>query len=255
MKQILNIFRWFAFFSICGVFSAFAFAENYQDDFNVLQEDNWELWGQFSLWKAEKGFLKGWIQSPVETFELFQFKGPGTYENYELPIGHDIIQRQIKNPGYDQFIITLGNLGINGANFGIAIGRLFPKIIGSNPFYYLFTTAKIYSARFSGWGGVIIPFKRWRKPHNPDTNWRTWELESMELRFNKGHFQWFANGEKRADFRDPEFSPIKIIGFVFEGTGFEAGHAWVDSFKISELRLAVSPRVKLATNWGRLKKQ
>ena len=77
----------------------------------------------------------------------------------------------------------------------------------------------------------------------------------MEIRFNSGHFQWFADGEKRADFEDPDFSSVEILGFVVIGDGLRAGHVWVDSFKISGPGLSVSPQTKLATTWGQLKQR
>lgn len=91
------------------------------------------------------------------------------------------------------------------------------------------------------------------KPLHPDTIWDTGELESMEIRFNKGHFQGFADDEKRADFEDPEFSTIEIIGFMVISNGVDVGNAWVDSFTISGAGLAVPPQAKLATTWGQLK--
>jgi hypothetical protein len=119
----------------------------------------------------------------------------------------------------------------------------------------MFLTHESSFVRFDVWGGGGVAFGKstGRVPLNPDTHWRTKELESMELRFNKGHIQWFADGEKRAEFEDPGFSPIEILGFVIIGNGLRVGHAWVDSFKISGPGLSVSPQTKLATTWGKLK--
>ena len=75
----------------------------------------------------------------------------------------------------------------------------------------------------------------------------------MEIRFNRGHFQWFADDEKRAEFEDPDFSQIEIIGFMVISDGVHVGSAWVDSFTISGSGLAVSPQAKLATTWGQYK--
>ena len=75
----------------------------------------------------------------------------------------------------------------------------------------------------------------------------------MEIRFNRGHFQWYVDGEKRADFEDPDFSPIEILGFVVIGYGLHVGHVWVDSFRITGPGLSVSAQSKLATTWGQLK--
>ena len=76
----------------------------------------------------------------------------------------------------------------------------------------------------------------------------------MAVHFNQGHFQLLAEGELRADFHDPGFAPIEIIGFVIVGTENVVGTAWVDAFTIAGPALAVVPKAKLATTWGRLKK-
>ncbi len=262
MKQVRNTFVWIALFSVCGIFSLSTFTQSYQDDFDVLKEENWEHWGQYAIWRTENGILKGWINSPPDfgdarpTIELLQFKdASGAYEDFDVIRDGELIQRQIKNPGYENFTITLKNIGENQRNFGIALGRRFPEIPGDKPFFYMFLTHESSFVRFDVWGGGGVAFGKstGRVPLNPDTHWRTKELESMELRFNKGHIQWFADGEKRAEFEDPGFSPIEILGFVIIGNGLRVGHAWVDSFKISGPGLSVSPQTKLATTWGKLK--
>lgn len=75
----------------------------------------------------------------------------------------------------------------------------------------------------------------------------------MEIRFNRGHFEWFADDEKRAEFEDPDFSQIEIIGLMIQSDSVNVGSAWVDSFTISGPGLSVSPQAKLATTWGTLK--
>ena len=264
MKQGRNTFVWIALFSLCSVFFLFDSAQSYQDDFDVLKEENWEHWGKYAIWKTENGILKGWIQSPPDIFgdvqptiELLQFKdSSGSYENIDITNGRELIQRQVKKPGYENFTITVQNLGVKHADFGITLGRQFPNFLGDDPFYYLFLTHRIYTRRFDGWGGWerwVNPHRTLREPRSPDTVWKTWELTSMEIRFNHGHFQWYVDGEKRADFEDPEFSPIEILGFVVIGYGLDIGHVWVDSFTISGSGLTVSPQAKLATTWGHFK--
>ncbi len=267
MKHIMLFLIGITFFFILGIFCSSTFAQSYQDNFNVLKEKNWDHWGEFAIWKAENGILKGWIQSPPDligavrgsepTIELLQFKDfSGTYENFNITNIGELIQKQVKKPGYENLIITVKSLGVKHADFGIALGRRFPNFDDDDPFYYLFLTHRIMTRRFDGWGGWerwVNPFRRLREPRNPDTVWNTWELVSMEIRFNSGHFQWFADGEKRADFEDPEFSPIEILGFVVINYGLHIGHMWVDSFTISGPGLAVSPQAKLATTWGKLK--
>ena len=78
----------------------------------------------------------------------------------------------------------------------------------------------------------------------------------MELHFNSGRFQLYADGESRLDFRDMNFTHIDTIAFVLAGFVTEdvtIGRAWVDTFTIDGL--AVTPRRRLATTWARLKKR
>ena len=259
MRQIIKI--WIAMVLIVGlsILSLSALAESFQYDFDDdLKEDDWELWGNNSIWQVKDGFLRTTIQAPdfFPTIGLFQFKGiPGNYEPYEFFADNRIRQRQINNPGYETFTIIVQNIGVKPWNFGIALGRRFPDLRGSHPFFYLFLTHISYSSRFNGWGGVAFGKATGRVPLNPDTIWETNELTSMELRFNKGHIQWFADGEKRADFEDPEFSTTEILGFVTIGDRRGAEQAWVDSFKISGPGLSVSSQAKLATTWGQLKQR
>lgn len=262
MKHIILILIGIALFFMSSIFLLSDLALSYQDNFNVLKEKNWEHWGEYAIWRTENGILKGWIQSPPDfgdarpTIELLQFKdSSGAYENFDITKGGEVIKRQIKNPGYESFTIIVKNIGEKYGDFGIALGRRLPDLRGSHPFFYLFLMHISYSSRFNGWGGVAFGKSTGREPRNPDTIWQTKELESMELRFNKGHIQWFADGEKRADFEDPEFSSVEILGFVIIGNGLRVGHAWVDSFKISGPGLAVSSQTKLATTWGQLKQR
>ena len=263
MKQIRNTFVWIALFSVCGVFFLSDFAQSFRDDFDVLKEKNWEHWGQYAIWKAENGILKGWIQAPPDfggdvkpTIELLQFKDfSGSYEDFEISVGRDLIKRQMKKPGYENFTITVKNLGGKQTDFGIAVRHRSPDLPGAGPPYYLFLTHRMYAVSFSAWGRFVVFTPERLQKHNLDIGWKTRELASMEIRFNSGHFQWYADGEKRADFEDPEFPSIEILGFVVIGSGLRVGHVWVDSFKISGPGLSVSPQAKLATTWGKLKQR
>ena len=262
MKHIRNTFVRIVLFSMCGILFLSDYAQSFRDDFDVLKEKNWEHWGEYAIWKVEDGFLKVWIQSPragrdfTPTIELLQFKDlSGSYEHFDKISGEELIQRDIKQPGYETFTITLNNIGDKDSDFGIAIGRRFPELRGDWPFFYLFVTNTSYSVRFNvwNWGGAASGKATGRMPHNPDTIWKDKELETMKLHFNKGHIQWFVDGEKRADFADPEFATVEILGFVVIGSGQRVEHGWVDSFKISGPGLSVSPQKKLATTWGTLK--
>ncbi len=255
MKQSRNIFLWIVIFSAPTIFSFFSFAQSFQTDFDGWKEDNWELWGEHSLWNVERDHLRGRIHVPRITTELFQYKGlPGTYKNYDISVHKNIIQRQVKKPGYGNFTIILRNLGSKRSDFGVALGKLFDYPPEEQPYFYLFFIDGIRAESINGWDGSD-PFPKWHVPRHPGTLWETQELSSMELRFNRGHFQWFADGEKRADFKDTEFSSIEIIGFVLAGSELHIGNAWVDYFEISGVGLAVLPQSKLATIWGQLKQR
>ena len=152
-----------------------------------------------------------------------------------------------KNPGYESFTIIVKSLGSKSANFGVAIGRRFPK----RPYFYIFYTY-IIDTQIHNWDR---PPSFWSHevPLHPNIWWKTSELASMEIRFNRGHFEWFADDEKRAEFEDPDFSQIEIIGLMIQSDSVNVGSAWVDSFTISGPGLSVSPQAKLATTWGTLK--
>ena len=253
MKQISKTWIGPALIVVLSVLSLSVSADSFRYDFDDLKEADWELWGTDSVWQVKEGFLRATIQSQGISSGLFQFKGiPGNYENFEFFADNRVIQRQVKKPGYESFTIVVNNLGAERANFGIAIGRRFPNLPGESPYYYIFYNHRIYAKTFK-WG-TANPFGKRRGSFHPDTFWDTWELASMEIRFNKGHFQWFADDEKRAEFEDIEFSPVEIIGFIVTSNGIHVGSAWVDSFTISGSGLAVSPQAKLATTWGELKR-
>lgn len=268
MKYSILILIGIALFFVISSFYPSAFSQSYQDDFDVLEEKNWVHWGKYAIWRVEDGFLKVWMQSPPAegdihpTVELLQFKETsGVYEDFEIN-SLKLIQVQARNPGYETFTITAKNISGKQANFGFALGRRRSEIPESLPFFYLFLTDGTFAGSFDPWGAHGVAFERvnlqLHNPHNFDriggaTLWKKTELASMEVRFNRGSFQWFADGEKRADVEDPEFATIEILGFVIIGNGLGVGHAWADSFKISGPGLSVSPQTKLATTWGTLK--
>ncbi len=84
------------------------------------------------------------------------------------------------------------------------------------------------------------------------------ELKTMEIKFNKGHFQKFDNGILDIDFFDPDFDKTVLVGFTFMGGLVEGirGEAWADSFTISGISmLSVEPHGKLATTWAEMKSE
>ena len=256
MKPIAHVLRLSALVSlIIGMGAVLAEAGTWRDTFQTPKKGDWELWGEDSAWKVQDGFLRTEIQTQdTARYELLQFKAlPGPYGHFKTTFNNRIINRWVNMPGYEDFIITVEDLGSEAASFGIALGKLFPEVRPDKPFFYLFFTKVIEARMFDG-GGGILPFRR-RIPRHPGTFWDTRALNKMEIRFHAGHFLMYANGELRADFHDPGFSPIEIIGFVIVGSENAVGTAWADAFTISGPALDVSPNAKLATTWGILKKR
>ena len=53
MKCIIHILIGIVLFFVSGIFYSSVLAQSYRDDFDVLKEGNWELWGEFSIWKTD----------------------------------------------------------------------------------------------------------------------------------------------------------------------------------------------------------
>ena len=206
------------------------FAVTWQDDFDQVTTDNWQLQGSDSLWQIEDGTLKAGIQTEKQwrtIFELYQYNAfPGPY---------------------DTFIITLENIGASGeVRFGIALGKHFLNDDGEieEIGYYLFFTNDMQASRD---GKIFL---------GPGKRWDTDVLNEMSLQFDEGRFQLFGDGESRMDFTDTNLPKIDIIGFILVGyvtDRVNTGEAWVEKITISGL--AVSPIGKLTTIWGHLKQE
>ncbi len=195
------------------------------------QAGNWRLVGNESSWNVDGEFLRTEIR-PRKPFGV-------------------IFQRLqfIASPGpYSNFTITLENIGVASAKFGIALGKNFKDETPPGEIedigYYLFFTNDMRVAR--NLGGHVGEGQRWN----------THELERMELRFKTGRFQLFAEGEARLDFKDANFRTIDSISFILAGfvpNNGKVGKAWVDSFTFATPSLSVSSRDKLTTRWARIK--
>lgn len=75
------------------------FTDSFHYDFDVLEEDDWELWGSHSKWRVKDGFLRTTIQVPDFSLGLFQVKGkPGNYESFEIFANDRVIQKHAKKP-------------------------------------------------------------------------------------------------------------------------------------------------------------
>ncbi len=206
------------------------FAVTWQDDFDQVTTDNWQLQGTDSLWQIEDGTLKAGIQTEKQwrtIFELYRYNAfPGPY---------------------DTFTITLENIGASGeVRFGIALGKHFLNDDGEieEIGYYLFFTNDMQASRD---GKIFL---------GPSKRWDTDVLNEMSLQFDEGRFQLFGDGESRMDFTDTNLPKIDIIGFILVGyvtDRVNTGEAWVEKITISGL--AVSPIGKLTTIWGHLKQE
>lgn len=205
-------------------------AVTWQDDFDQETEDSWQLQGSDSTWQIEQGFLSAKIDTQKQwqtIFELYQFIAfPGPYNN---------------------ITISIENIGASGENrIGIALGKHFLNDVGEieETGYYLFFTNDMQASRN---GKVFL---------GPGRRWDTDVLYEMVLQFDSGRFQLFGNGESRLNFIDANLPTLDIIGFVFVAyvTDREiTDEAWVEKITISGL--AVSPKNKLTTIWGHLKRE
>ncbi len=206
------------------------FAVTWQDDFDQVTGDNWQLQGTDSLWQIEDGTLKAGIQTEKQWRTLFELY---RYNAFTGP--------------YDTFTITLENIGASGeVRFGIALGKHFYNDDGEieETGYYLFFTNDMQASRD---GRIFL---------GPGKRWDTDVLDELSLQFDGGRFQLFGDGETRMDFTDANLPKIDIIGFVLVGyvtDRVNTGEAWVEKITISGL--AVSPKEKLTTIWGHLKRE
>ena len=218
-----------------------ALAGNWTDDFNAPRKDPWRVdWkaqGDDAVWEVKDGFLTAEIHVP---FRLGTSYGIYRFKTFPAP--------------YHDFTITVKDIGSEQADFGITLGKRFPEVVDGYrvPFFYDFFPHRIAARRYGeGWDDTLPA--GFRQPRHPKTVWKTRELRGMAVHFNQGHFQLFAEGELRADFHDPGFAPIEIIGFVIVGTENVVGTAWADAFTIAGPAMDVSAKTKLTTTWGSLK--
>ena len=237
-KKILVSFYTIICLSISSTFAP-TFADVWHDDFEVENPEAWHIVGNSNVWKIADGFLRAEVKREWELdYELYRFQA--------LPAP------------YTHFTVTLNDFGGDKTRFGFAVGTSFPDTSEEDPFFYVFFTDEIRARRFNG-KGSSHPFRS-RISREPRTRWETEALTQMELHVRFGHFEVYADGEFRTEFRDANFDKIEILGFVMEGINIAnewEGSAWVDSFTISEptLAVAVSPKAKLATTWGYIKNQ
>jgi hypothetical protein len=144
---------------------------------------------------------------------------------------------------------------------GFALGKRVPA--NAESFHvYQFLTSEITASKIN-WREKpkeqIPPNDNWAPtpfdwiPKHPKTVWpdtKRW-LYEMTISFNRGRFQFFANGELRADFVDEHFDRIELIA-ITSRVGLP-GSVSVESFSFSSPPLAVSPQRKLATSWAKVK--
>lgn len=230
MKNSINILIILIIFITLLVLQGNVNAVTWQDDFEFELENSWQLQGNDSTWQIEQGFLRARVETQKHwqtLFELYQFIAfPGPYNN---------------------LTINIENIGTSGENrIGFALGRHFLNDAGEveETGYYLFFTNDMQASRN---GKVFL---------GPGRRWHTDVLNEMLLQFEDGRFQLFGDGESRLDFIDANLTTLDIIGFVFVAyvTDREiTNDAWVEKIAISGL--AVSPKNKLTTIWGHLKRK
>ena len=205
-------------------------AVTWQDDFDTELEDSWQLQGSDSIWQIEQGFMRAKVETQKQWQTLFEF--------YQF----------IAFPGpYNNITINIENIGTSGENrIGFALGKHFVNDDGEvdETGYYLFFTNDMQASRN---GKVFL---------GPGRRWHTDVLNEMVLQFDSGRFQLFGDGESRLDFIDANLTTLDIIGFVLVAyvTDREiTNDAWVEKITISGL--AASPKNKLTTIWGQLKRE
>ncbi|RKU26734.1 hypothetical protein C6497_13145 [Candidatus Poribacteria bacterium] len=228
MKIISHFLKIFTSICIILVLPCTVYPVTYQTDFTQELEDEWQLLGSDSIWHIEEGFLRTEIKTQKQwqtIFELYQFI-------------------EIQGP-YHNLTIRAEDIGADELRFGIALGKHFLNDQGEieETGYYLFFTNDMQTARDRN----VFP--------SPGKRWGTDALALMELHFDTGRFQLIGDGESRMDFRDENLLYLDIIGFVLIGyvTDMKStGEGWVNKITISGL--PVTPKRKLTTIWGHLKK-
>ena len=203
-------------------------AVTYQTDFTQEIEEDWQLQGNDSKWHIEEGYLRTEIESDKQwqtIFQLYQFIG-------------------ISGPYYN-LTIRVEDIGAAELRFGIALGKNFLNDDGEieETGYYLFFTNDMQTARDTN----VFP--------SAGKRWETDALTLLELHFDTGRFQLLGDGESRLDFRDENLLHLDIIGFVlleYVTDMKSTGEGWVNKITISGL--PVTPKRKLTTIWGHLKK-
>lgn len=229
MRKTVYIFKLFITLIVLLALQGVVFAVTWQDEFESKVKEDWQLQGSDSAWRLEGGYLRAKIETQKQwrtIFEVYQYKNsPGPYEN---------------------ITVMAENIGTSGdVKFGIVVGKHFLDDDGilEEIGYYLFLTNDMQASRD---GKVYL---------GPGRRWNTDALNRMTLHFDEGRFQLFGDDESRMDFIDANLKTIDIIGFVLVGyvTDLEStGEGWVDSITISGI--PVTPKDKLTTTWGQLKR-
>ena len=238
---------------IVSLVAASAWTDTFRDDFEVFNDAHWEHPNRQThlYWEVADGFLH--VKEPPPPGDKWA----------AVDIPYLLVLTAFPGP-HHQLNITVTNLRtIRSGGFGIALGKL--KVIdGENRFItrcYIFLTHGTMARTLvigERWGSAGID--RFPNPKNPNGDSRKGprELKTMEIKFNKGHFQKFDNGILDIDFLDPDFDKTVLVGFTLMGGLVEGirGEAWADSFTISGISmLSVEPHGKLATTWAEMKSE
>lgn len=145
-----------------------------------------------------------------------------------------------------------------GMTFGIAIGQRYPPSDGRLGIVYHFSSwGHILKLSFSGNGGIrgLKPPKiNYVNPKKPVDI----QIEHLKVLFDTGHFQLFSADNLVAEFVDPEYKTVDLVGMMILGE--VPGTGSLDEFIISGPGIldgtgsvAVHFMTKLATTWGGIK--
>ena len=224
-------------------------AEVWRDDFDGERlSDAWKPLNDLGIWYVAYGFLLG---RPANEWKVHPYNG--------LELTRFVDQREY-------FAITVTDLQVHTPTIpviGFALGKRVPA--NDKSFHvYRFLTSEITASKINwrekpkpGDGPLIdwVPTPFAWAPKHPETEWpdtRHW-LYQMTIRFNRGRFQFFANGKLRADFVDEHFDRIELIAITSTANQGGVGGVSVEWFSFSSPPLAVSPPGKLATSWAKVK--
>lgn len=195
---------------------------------------NWE-----SIWKTRRGVLDVTLK-PVRDLriaELLQWTVRPLHAQDLTVTVHEI----------DAFPVGVWPPG----DFGVFLGKQLPPNEADFARGYFFSKGIVYPIQFSrngkSKGGNVMAVYVSRR--------------QLKILFGAGHFRLFSEEDiLLTDFEDPDLTRVNVVGLLAIPNGVaDEFHGEVDTFIISgpdvpnHNNLAVQPKGKLATMWGKLK--